>query len=106
MAAHNSWVGLRLLLASEWSHLLAWGVAALFVPTLALALGIWGGSTKFFEALYVVWWYIGLASGLAALDFMGATQKAIARGMPSIYLGATAALLGLAALGRTRQIRR
>ncbi|RLC97802.1 MAG: hypothetical protein DRI77_06500 [Chloroflexi bacterium] len=102
----GSGVGVSLLLAGEWSHLLAWGVAALFVPTLALTLGIWSGSSKFFEALYVVWWYIGPVSGLAAFDFMGATQEAIARGMPSIYLGAAAALLGLAALGRARQIRR
>jgi hypothetical protein len=101
----GSGVGLRLLLAGEWSHLLAWGVAALFIPTLALTLGIWSGS-KFFEALYVAWWYIGPVSGLAAFDFMGVTQEAVARGIPSIYLVATVALLGLAAVGRARQIRR
>jgi len=104
-ALTGSGVGVSLLLAGEWSHLLAWGMAALFIPTLALTLGIWSGS-KFFEALYVAWWYIGPVSGLAAFDFMGVTQEAIARGMPLVYLGATALLLGLAAVGRARQTRR
>jgi len=102
----GSGVGLRLLLAGEWSHLLAWGVAALFVPTLALTLGIWSGSSKFFEALYVAWWYIGPGNGSAALDFMGLSSEAIARGLPLVYLGGTVLLLGLAAVGRARQIRR
>ena len=105
-ALAGSGVGVSLLLASEWSHLLAWGVAVPFIPTLALALGIWSGSSKFFEALYVVWWYIGPVSGLAALDFMGLSSEAIARGLPLVYLGGTVLLLGLAAVGRARQIRR
>ncbi|MCD6344269.1 MAG: hypothetical protein J7M17_01510, partial [Anaerolineae bacterium] len=102
----GSGVGLRLLLAGDWLHLLAWGVAALFIPTLALALGIWSGSSKFFESLYVVWWYIGPLSGLAALDFMGLSSEARARGLLLVYLGGAALLLGLAAVGRVRQIRR
>jgi len=103
-ALTGSGVGVSLLLAGEWSHLLAWGVAALFIPTLALTLGIWSGSSKFFEALYVVWWYIGPVSGLAAFDFMGLSSEAIARGLPLVYLGGTVLLLGLAAVGRARQI--
>jgi hypothetical protein len=102
----GSGVGVSLLLAGEWSHLLAWGVAVLFIPTLTLTLGIWSGSSKFFEALYVAWWYIGPVSGLAALDFMGLSSEAIARGLPLVYLGGTVLLLGLAAVGRARQIRR
>jgi len=102
----GSGVGMSLLLASEWSHVVAWGVAVLFIPTLALTLGIWSGSSKFFEALYVVWWYIGPGNGSAALDFMGLSSEAIARRMPLVYLGGTVLLLGLAAVGRARQIRR
>jgi len=103
-ALTGSGVGLYLLLASDWAHLLAWGVAVLFIPTLALALGIWSDSSKFFEALYVVWWYIGPANGSAALDFMGLSSEAISRGMPLVYLGGTILLLGLAIVGRARQI--
>jgi len=103
-ALAGSGVGISLLLAGDWPHLLAWGVAALFIPTLALALGIWS-SSKFFEALYVAWWYIGPVSGLAALDFMGMSSEAISRGLPLVYLGGTALLLGLAIMGRAWQIR-
>jgi len=102
----GSGVGVSLILAGEWSHLVAWGVAALFIPALAVTLGIWSGSSKFFEALYVVWWYIGPVSGLVSLDFMGLSNEAIARGLPFVYLAGTVLLLGLAAVGRARQIRR
>jgi hypothetical protein len=101
----GSGVGLRLVLTGEWAYFLGWSVAAFFVPTLALALGVWSGSNKFFEALYVAWWYIGPVSGLAALDFTNLSPDAIAQGSLTTYLGAIAVLLSLAALGRTRQMR-
>jgi len=101
----GSGVALRLLLAGEMMHLLAWVVAALFIPTLALTAGVWSGSSKLFEALYVVLWYLGPVSGLAALDFMGTTPGSLAQGMPWIYLGITAALLGLAYVGRARMLK-
>jgi hypothetical protein len=101
----GSGVGLRLLTEGAWGHLIGWGVAALFIPTLALALGVWTGTSKAFEALYVALWYIGPISGLAVADFMGLSQEALAQGMPAIYLGLAAALLLAALLGRYRQIR-
>jgi hypothetical protein len=44
----GSGVALRLALSGEWSALLAWTVGALFIPALALALGVWTGSGKAF----------------------------------------------------------
>ena len=32
---------------------------AAFIPTLALAAGVWSQSSKLFEAVYLVWWYLG-----------------------------------------------
>jgi hypothetical protein len=101
----GSGVGLRLLTAGAWDHLLGWGVAVLFIPTLALALGVWSGTSKFFEALYVAVWYIGPVNGLAIFDYMGLSQEALAQGMPFVYLGLTGALLIAALIGRRRQIR-
>jgi hypothetical protein len=101
----GSGVGLRLLTAGAWDHLLGWGVAVLFIPTLALALGVWSGTSKFFEALYVAIWYIGPVNGLAIFDYMGLSQEALAQGMPFVYLGLTGALLIAALIGRRRQIR-
>jgi ABC-type transport system involved in multi-copper enzyme maturation permease subunit len=97
-------VGVRLVLARDWIHLLAWLVGALFVPALALALGVWSGTSKLFEGLYTAWWYAGPAQPTPALDFMGATPGLSVR-IPLYYLVATILLLGVAAAGRWRQIR-
>jgi hypothetical protein len=101
----GSGVGLRLTMLRAWGPLFGWGVAVFFIPTLALALGTWSGTTKFFEGLYVALWYIGPINGLSILDYMGLSQKALAEGMPRVYLGLTAVLLAAALLGRWRQIR-
>lgn len=100
----GSGVALALVAAGAWSQLGAWAVAALFIPTLALALGVWSGTSKFFEALYVSIWYIGPVSGLAVLDFMGLSAAALAQHTPSIYLSLTIVLLAAALAGRRRQI--
>jgi hypothetical protein len=101
----GSGAGLRFLLDGATDHVLAWGVAVLFIPAFALAAGIWSGSSKLFEAVYVVMWYMGAMQGLAELDFAGANPGTLAAGMPSVYLGITAALLVAAGMGRLRQMR-
>ena len=102
----GSGVALRLVLAGDRSALWAWAVGALFIPTLALALGVWTRSGKAFEGLYAAIWYIGPVNQLTALDFMGATDKSVVAGMSSYYLALTAILMGLAVVGRMRQLRR
>lgn len=72
---------------------------ALFIPSLALALGIWSGGSKTFEVIYVVWWYIGPAHQIPGLDFMGTTA---ASSSPAVYSMA-AVLLLMAAYWRRRQ---
>lgn len=97
--------GVRALAARDWTHLLAWITGAMFIPALALALGVWSGTSKVFEGLYTAWWYVGPAQPIPALDFMGASPQLSAR-IPVYYLVATMALLAVAAFGRRRQIRR
>jgi len=104
--ATGSGVALRLLLAGQWGALLAWAVGAAFVPALALALGVWSGSSKMFEVVYFLLWYAGPMNQLPALDYLGATDEAVATGMPLIYLALALLLLGLAFAGRQRQIHR
>jgi hypothetical protein len=101
----GSGVALRLVLAGQWSVILAWAAGALFIPTLALTLGVWSGSGKAFEGLYAVLWYVGPVNQLPALDFMGTVDKSIAASVPCYYLALTATLMGLAVVGRMRQIR-
>jgi hypothetical protein len=99
-------VALRLVLAHDWAGAGAWLVGALFIPTLALALGVWSGGGKLFEVVYLVLWYLGPMQHLRAMDFLGSAPAAVAAGMPLAYLAAPA-LLGLAAVaGRQRQLAR
>lgn len=89
--------GIRLLLSADWPGLSAWLAAALFIPSLALALGVWSGTSKPFEALYTVWWYIGPAHHTPGLDFMGVTAQS---SDPAKYMLAAAALLAVSYWGR------
>ena len=45
-------LGIHLLVARDFAGLGAWAAGALFIPALALMLGVTTGSRKFFENLY------------------------------------------------------
>jgi hypothetical protein len=94
-------IGVRLLLAGDHHGFAAWLAGAIFIPTLALALGIWSGGSKAFEAIYIVWWYIGPAHHIPGLDFMGATA---ASSNPVPYLVGSLALMAAAYLRRRARI--
>jgi hypothetical protein len=100
----GSGAAVRFLATGQWDSLGAWAVGALFIPTLALALGLWSGSSKLFEVLYLVIWYIGPMNQVPAMDYSGATPAGLASGMPLVFLGVTALLLGTAVMGRRRQL--
>jgi hypothetical protein len=86
---------LRFLLAGEFTNLLAWTAGALFIPSLALALGVLTGSSKPFEVVYVLWMYL-LFQNIPALDFMGMTNAS-----PwYVYAPLAWFLVALAAFGR------
>ena len=93
-------LGLRLLAAGDFPGLLAWLAAALFIPSLALALGVFTGGRKAFEALYTAWWYLGPLHHLPGIDFMATTP---ASSSPLGYFVASAVLVASAcAWRRTR----
>ncbi|MCI0330323.1 MAG: hypothetical protein L0196_05140 [candidate division Zixibacteria bacterium] len=96
--------GLRFVFTGEWQNLFAWASGALLIPSLALALGTWSGTTKLFEAVYTAIWYMGPINGIPALDYTGATPQSIAAGMPTVFLLISIILLGLAVLGRKRHL--
>jgi hypothetical protein len=104
-ALTGSGVAYNLLRAGDLASLSAWVVAVLFIPSLALALAVWGGSSKLFEVVYLALWYAGpMNQFLPQLDFMGASDRAIGSGMPLIFLIVTIALMGAALIGRQRKI--
>jgi hypothetical protein len=100
----GSGFGARVLLGGDWRGLLAWLIGALFIPTLALALGVWSGSSKLFEIVYLLLWYVGPMHATLQLDFMGSAPGTAATGVPSLYFALTVAIAAVAALGRKRQL--
>jgi hypothetical protein len=103
-AAMGSGLAVRSLFAGDWRLLAAWAAGVLFVPSLALALGVWTESTRAFEALYTAWWYVGPASRFAPLDYSGAWEYASAPSTASAYGILAAVLLATAILGRRRRM--
>jgi len=93
-----------LLLSGDLVSLAALGAGALFIPSLALCLGAWSGSTRPFEALYVVLWYIGPVNGVPFLDFVGVSGQAVEVGASGWFILSAAALALLAWPGRERQM--
>jgi hypothetical protein len=90
-------VGIRLLMTRDWPSLAAWISAAIFIPSLALALGVSSGTSIPFEALYTAWWYMGPAHHLPTLDFIGTTS---ASSRPADYALAALILLAISYAGR------
>jgi hypothetical protein len=96
--------GIRVLVAGDQLGLLAWIVGALFIPTMALALGVWSGSGKLFEVLYLLLWYLGPANHVGEIDFMGVTGLFLPPRTPLLFCAITAALALFAIAGRKRQL--
>ncbi|GAB7031945.1 hypothetical protein AB0G35_20715 [Streptomyces sp. NPDC021749] len=86
---------IRLLAAADWSAVTSWLAGALFVPSLALALGTLSRTHRLFQAVYLPLWYT-VANGLPVFDYMGALHapdQAPTLTQPLLTLAATAALL-------------
>jgi hypothetical protein len=113
----GSGVIVRLILAGDWNVIISVGVAAAFIPAMALALGVWSGGSKLFEVAYLLLWTLGpmnqmiaaldfplVADQFLAFDYLGASDAAISEGVPLYYTTLTILLLVLAVIGRKRQL--
>jgi hypothetical protein len=103
-AVTGSGFAFRLLLEKNLPGLFAWAVGAFFIPTAALCLGVWSSSSKPFEILYTLLWYIGPMHALPAFDFMGSAPATSATRYPLVYFALTAILFVMAVAGRKRQL--
>jgi hypothetical protein len=92
--------GTRLLIAGDQAGLMALLGGAVFIPSLALALGVWTGGSKAFEIVYLLLWYIGPLNQTPGLDYMGIGAENLAARFSLLALGLAVAAL----LGRRRQI--
>ncbi len=88
--------------------LLPWIFAVVFIPTLALTLGVWTRSSKMFEVVYPILWYLGpmnKENGLAVLDYLGIHAGSPAYTAPWIFAGLILGMLALAYAGRRLQMK-
>jgi hypothetical protein len=97
--------GLRLALTGDAAGVMAWAAGAVFIPTLALSLGVWTRSSRAFEALFTALWYTGPLNHIRGLDFTGSANGVWTLPYAALYLLLAAVLLGVALLGRRRQVR-
>ena len=102
LAATGSY-GLRVGLAGDLGALSGWLAGVLFIPSFALACGVWTGSGKLFEVAFLALWYVGPLQRIPALDFLGAVPDA--RTAHATFFALALALLALAYAGRARQLR-
>ena len=95
--------GLRVALAGDLGSLSGWLAGVLFIPSFALASGVWTGSGKLFEVAFLALWYMGPLPHVAALDFLGAVPDAGTA--HAAFLALALALLALAYAGRALHLR-
>ncbi len=91
----------NLLLTGDVGGALTWAVGAAFIPALALAVGVWSGSPRLFELVYLLLWYAAV-NQVVPFDFLGVTGD----GPTFAYTLATIGLLAAAVAGRVRSMRR
>jgi hypothetical protein len=91
----------RFIMDGDTVGLLALLSGAIFIPSLALASGVWSGTSKLFEILYMVIWYIGPLNKVPELDYIGAHSN----GRPEFFIPLSIALIAFAIFGRARQLR-
>ncbi|MBK7143249.1 MAG: hypothetical protein IPH75_14340 [bacterium] len=102
-AVAGSGMAIRFLIAGEMNSLFAWGVGLFFIPTFALAAGVWTGRALLFEAIYVALWYIGPMNQVPFLDFMGATSS-VTPAISIAFAIVTGIMLSAAWIGRRQQM--
>jgi hypothetical protein len=97
-------VGMRAVWLGDRTGLLAWLAGAIFVPSLALALGVWSGTSKFFEGLYTAVWYVGPMNHEPGFDYTGSAGGPVALHYAEIYLALSGVLICLALARRHAQV--
>ncbi|GAA3684505.1 ABC transporter permease [Nonomuraea antimicrobica] len=89
---------IRMALAADVPGLAAWLAGVLFIPSLAMLLGVVCRTHRVFQAVYLPIWYL-VVNKVAAVDFMGAVRDAGAPTGPTpLFYAAALLMLGAAFL--------
>jgi hypothetical protein len=100
-ALTGSGVAIKLLSVGDTVGLLAWLSGALFIPSAALAFGVWSNTSKVFEIVYLCLWYIGPLNNVPEVDYLGAHGS----GNIGFFIPLSIILIIAAFVGRARQVR-
>jgi hypothetical protein len=100
----GSAAGLRIFATQGAGALLPWVAGAALLPSMALALGVFSGTSKPFEAVLTAMWYIGPMNRVSGIDYTGSSNGAAAMHYAVEYFAIAAALLVATAALRARQI--
>jgi hypothetical protein len=92
---------LNFAVGGDWGAVAGALAGVVFIPSLALVCGVWSAGSKFFEALYGMWWYVGPMNNTPALDFTGGSSTPATAVW---YAVAAAACILAADAGRRRQM--
>jgi len=95
---------IRMLFTGEFNMILVWLVGAAYIPSLALALGVWSGSSKMFEVIYFVLWYVGPMNHTPSLDYIGVTMNGPDPGTTLLFFVIMLILIFITVIGRKRQV--
>lgn len=95
----------RILISRNLPVSVAWLAGALLLPAAAQFLGIISSSSKPFEAILTLAWYIGPMNGVRGFDFTGAANGANIMPYAAAFLVAAGILLTGSLLVRSRQLR-
>lgn len=98
-------VAVRLALAGQSQNLVGWIAGAMFLPSMALVLGVVSGTGKAFEAILAVLWYVGSMQHTPGMDYTGAANGAMVLRYAEIYSVLIIGFLAVAFFWRGRQLR-
>jgi hypothetical protein len=91
-------------LLAEPTLLPGFAAGMLFIPSLALFLGVAAGTERPLQIILLIAWYLGPLNGLALFDMTGVTETAVAQAIPWFYIAASPLLFGLTLLVRQRRL--
>jgi hypothetical protein len=97
-------VSLRALSEGNTNYFPVYLVVVMFAPSLAFALGSLSSTSRLFEVVYLVWWFMG-ANGPRIFDFMQAQSDIPSTGQTVAYLLLAVALFFTGFTRRLQQMR-
>ena len=100
----GSGAAIRFIAGGLWIELGIFIIAALFITSMAFALGVMSTSRKLFQVVYMLIWYIGPLNKAYIFDYIGVNDESVLNGQYLYYLIAAILLLLIGLVIRRWQV--